>query len=377
MVTIQRRKASFRERVSALVVAAQVPALIAGVVVGGPVVGSAVALVAVALTTAWFAAQKGPYMMVPRSALHLRAGLWPFFAWWLACAVFALLAPPAWAAAALPGVSARLAFGVAGGVAIACGLRGIWRRPRVTRVELRFADLPEAFDGYRIGQISDVHCGLFAPEARVRSWARRLDAEDLDLVAITGDLVAHGTDEVEAVSRALGLVRGRDGAWACLGNHEYFGASGRIVGALEREGIEVLRNRAVAIRRGDASIVVAGVDDSWTQRADLRRALARREGGEFTVLLAHDPTMFGEAAARGVQLTLSGHTHGGQIGLPFFAKRINLASLFYRFTSGLYRDGASVLYVNRGVGTSGPPIRLGVPAEVAVFTLRRAPTPTA
>jgi uncharacterized protein len=371
VVAIRRHRSSLRSRVTVAVVGAQVAAVVAAAAVGGLAAGAIVTLVAALLSFAWFAAQQGVHMMVPRGRWHLYLGLWPFFAWWLGCAVFTALGPLALAVAALPWVSSRTAFGAAGVIAGLCGLRGIWRRPRVVRVELGFADLPEAFEGYRIGQISDVHCGLFAPEARVRSWARLLDAQGVDLVAITGDLVAHGTEEVDAVSRALGDAHGRDGAFACLGNHEYFGASGRIVGALERAGIQVLRNRSAVIHRGDASIVVAGVDDMWSARADLSRALARRDPDAFTVLLAHDPSLFPEAARSGVHLTLSGHTHGGQIGLPFFARRWNLARLAYVFTSGVYRSGTSVLYVNRGAGTSGPPIRLGVPAEITVLTLRR------
>jgi uncharacterized protein len=102
-------------------------------------------------------------------------------------------------------------------------------------------------------------------------------------------------------------------------------------------------------------------------------ALARRPPAAPVVLLAHDPALFPDAVAHGVDVMLSGHTHGGQLGLPGAARRFNLARLVTAFTSGLYRQGATTLYVNRGLGTTGPPIRLGVPPEIAVLTLRPAP----
>ena len=104
----------------------------------------------------------------------------------------------------------------------------------------------------------------------------------------------------------------------------------------------------------------------------LDRTLAERPDGAPTVLLAHDPALFPSAAARGVDLTLSGHTHGGQLGVPFFARRLNLARVMTRFPSGFYREGASTLFVNHGLGTTGVPIRLLVAPEIAVLTLRRA-----
>src|SRR5205823_9100323 len=155
-----------------------------------------------------------------------------------------------------------------------------------------------------------------------------------------------------------------DGVFACLGNHDYFGDAERLVAALEAAGVRVLRNQWQLVGGGDQRIVIAGVDDTWAGRADLPRALARRPADVFTLLLAHDPDLFEEAAAHAVPLTLSGHTHGGQLAVPFAAQRWNLARLITRFTAGLYRDGKSVLYVNRGAGTTGPPIRLGVPSEI-------------
>lgn len=321
------------------------------------------------LSAAFFAARTG-YRFRPRGPLHLYVGLWPFFAWWAICASFLLFAPLALLAALMPGVALSTALTAAGAASAAYGLLAVRRTPRLTRVTLAVPDLPAALDGYRIVQLSDIHCGLFAPERRVADWVRRANARRADLIAVTGDLIASGTEHVGAVARALGELRAPDGAFVVMGNHDYFGAGDTLVWALRDRGVAVLRNDHRLVR---PELVVAGVDDTWSRRANLDRALAGAPAGAFTVLLAHDPDLFPHAAERGVALTLSGHTHGGQFAVPLLARRYNLANLVTRYTSGLYREGASALFVNRGVGTSGPPIRIGTRGEIVEVTLRAAP----
>jgi hypothetical protein len=290
--------------------------------------------------------------------------------WWSACLVFDLLMGPA-ALAVWLGAPAGWTWGVAGALALGIGADAVLGQPRLRRRVVRIDGLPPELDGYRIGQLSDVHCGPNVPEHRVAAWVARLNALRLDLVTVTGDLITHGSSHVEAVARALGGLRARDGAFVCMGNHDYFTDGESMVRALERHGLQVLRNRGVVVEREGARLYVAGVDDTWTSRADLRRALAGRPPDVRTVLLAHDPDLFPEAQARGVELTLSGHTHGGQLAVPGI-RRLSLARWMTRWTAGLYRQGRSWLYVNRGAGTTGPPARLGAPPELAVITLRRA-----
>jgi predicted MPP superfamily phosphohydrolase len=289
-------------------------------------------------------------------------------AWWAACIVFDALLPLAWLAARL-GVSHDTAFGTAGALALWSGWRAFRRRPRVRRREVRIAGLPVARDGYRLGQLSDVHCGPHTPAERVAEWVDRLNALDVDLVAVTGDLITHGSTHTGPVAHALGALEARDGVFACMGNHDYFTDADAFVRELEGAGLCVLRNRGVVIERDGARLYVAGVDDTWTSRDDVEAALAARPDGVPAVLLAHDPNLFPQAAAREVELTLSGHTHGGQLAVPG-VRRLSLARFVSHFTAGLYRRGRSWLYVNRGAGTTGPPVRLGAPAELAVLTLR-------
>ncbi len=290
--------------------------------------------------------------------------------WWSACLVFDVLLLPA-SLAVRAGLPEAGVWAVAGGVALVMGADAVLSGPRLRHRVVRVADLPAALDGYRIGQISDVHCGPNIPEQRVASWVARLNALGLDLVAVTGDLITHGSSHVEAVARALGGLRARDGVFACMGNHDYFTDGDAFAQTLEDKGLTVLRNRGVVVERDGARLYVAGVDDTWTSRDDLKGALAQRPPGVPTVLLAHDPDLFPQAHALSVELTLSGHTHGGQIAVPG-VRRLSLARLMTRWTAGMYRDGRSWLYVNRGAGTTGPPVRLGAPAELAVITLRRA-----
>ncbi|WNG19218.1 metallophosphoesterase [Cystobacter fuscus] len=290
--------------------------------------------------------------------------------WWSACLVFGVLLLPA-TLAIHAGLPRAWAWGACGVIALAAGVHSVLGRPRLRRLVVRVEGLAPELDGYRIGQISDVHCGPYVPESRVATWVARLNELDVDLMSVTGDLITQGSSHVEAVSRALGGLRARDGVFACMGNHDYFTDGEHFVRALERQGLTVLRNRGVVVQRGTARLYVAGVDDTWTSRHDLRRALAARPEGVPTVLLAHDPNLFPQALAQSVELTLSGHTHGGQLAVPG-VRDLSLARFISRWTAGLYRQGRSWLYVNRGAGTTGPPVRLGAPAELAVITLRRA-----
>jgi predicted MPP superfamily phosphohydrolase len=312
--------------------------------------------------TAW--ATPGP--------VRLYLVLWPFFVWWTLALLFAFAAPIALALAAVFHAStgpALVAALIVAGIGTALSLH---QHPRVRRRDVEIEGLPEAFDGYRIVQISDLHCGPFASGQRVARWVAAANRLEPDMVAVTGDLIASGSAFIDVVAHALGGLRARDGAFAAMGNHDYFGDGEAMVSALEAAGLTVLRNRGVELRREGGAIYLAGVDDTWTRRHDVPRALAARPAGMPAVLLAHDPVLFPEAAEHSVDLVLSGHTHGGQVAVPLLARKLNLARLITRFTNDVYRSGTSTLYVNRGLGTTGPPVRLAVAPEIAVLTLKRA-----
>jgi hypothetical protein len=234
----------------------------------------------------------------------------------------------------------------------------------VHRVEVPIEGLDASLDGYRIVQLSDLHIGALTPEAWGKRWVRAANRLEPDLAVVTGDMVTSGTAFHSA-------MRAKDGTAVSMGNHDYFGGDGEPLMTLLREGgVRVMRNEGIVLR--DA-LYLAAIDDTWTSRQDLGSALENRPEGMPTVLLSHDPDEFRAAARQGVDLVLSGHTHGGQVALPFFlARYVNLSKLSHHHHLGLYRRGKSSLYVHPGLGTTGPPIRLGVAPAIVQITLRRA-----
>jgi predicted MPP superfamily phosphohydrolase len=340
----------------------------------GRLIGHATPFVvaAVALTLGFLSGMANRSAMGEPSKLRLYGLMWPFFVYWTGAFLFAFIAPFVVATGAVLSASLDASLRAALAVAGSVTLLAFIHRLRIHQRDVVIPSLPQAFDGYRIVQLTDLHCGPFASGRRVEGWVARANRLNGDLIAVTGDLIASGSAFVSVVAGALGGLRAPDGVYAAMGNHDYFTDGERMADALVDAGLDVLRNRGVEVQRDGARLFVAGVDDTWTGRNDVDKALEARPAGVPAVLLAHDPALFPEAAARGVELTLSGHTHGGQLGVPFFQRRWNLARMITGFTSGFYKLGESTLFVSHGLGTTGVPIRLLVPPEIAVITLRRA-----
>ena len=243
----------------------------------------------------------------------------------------------------------------------------------VTRhVDIAVRGLDARFDGYTIAQLSDLHIGAFHPLWWGRRWARAANAANADMVVVTGDMVTSGVAFHEDIAELIGDLRSKDGVYVIMGNHDYFGEGEPLVSLLRGREVHVLRNEGVVLEREGAKLFLAGIDDTWTKRANLEKALAERPAGVPTVLLAHDPDGFLGAVKRNVDVVLSGHTHGGQIAVPFLSRFVNLSRFAHRFHIGRYVDGDSTLYVNGGLGTTGPPIRLGVAPSIALIRLRAA-----
>jgi predicted MPP superfamily phosphohydrolase len=266
-----------------------------------------------------------------------------------------------------PAVAALAAAGLAGG-AYATLVEP--RRLRLERVTLRFSDLPAGLDGLRIGQISDLHLGHPYSAANARRAAEEMAAERPDLLALTGDFVSyhHAIDMLPDALAPLAGLRPPLGAYAVLGNHDYWEGVPEIRAAMEPLGIEFLVNAGRALRWGGAELALAGVDDLWEGVADLGRALEGFAPDAFTVLLCHCPDLADVAAAAGVRLQLSGHTHGGHMILPGLGS-FCLPRHGWMHPAGHEHVGPMQLYVSRGVG--GIPLRLGCPPEATLITLRR------
>lgn len=241
----------------------------------------------------------------------------------------------------------------------------------VTRtVEIPVRGLDNTLDGYTIAHLSDLHIGALTPPWWARRWVRASNAAKPDAVAITGDLVTSGTAFHDDIAKVVGELEARDGVFVSMGNHDYFGEGEPLISLLRDHGAKVLRNEGEVITKDGGKFFLTAIDDTWTKRADLDRALAARPDGMATVLLAHDPDRFPQAVKKDVDVVLSGHTHGGQIAVPFFGRYINASKLAHHFHIGVYEDGDSTLYVHPGLGTTGPPIRLGVAPAVVLIKLR-------
>ncbi len=306
----------------------------------------------------------------------------PYFIHWCAC-IFALIvgAPGSVIVVTVDAVrgipvhvpASMLMWTYALGVMISA--YGVLIRRRwfvVNEVEIVVKGLDPAFDGYRIAQLSDLHIGTLTPQAWGERWARAANRRTPDLAVVTGDLVTSGTEFYPDVTNVISALKARDGVYVSMGNHDYFGDGEPLVALLRSRGNHVLRNEGVVLERQGKKLYLAAVDDTWTKRDDLRKALAQRPPDAKTVLLAHDPALFRAAAKAGVELTLSGHTHGGQIAVPFLYRSLSLSHLTHHFHVGLYTKNDATLYVHPGLGTTGPPIRIGVAPAVVILTLRAA-----
>lgn len=260
-----------------------------------------------------------------------------------------------------------------GSSSVAAGMVQARGEHEIVDVEVRLAKLPRALDGFTIVQLSDLHVGMTIDRAfveRVVGHANRLSP---DLIALTGDLIDGTVEDLREDVAPLGQLRARHGVFAVTGNHEYYAGADPWIAELTRLGARYLRNQRVTIGDGDASFDLAGVDDHNAGRwpghgEDLPAALAGRDPARALVLLAHQPRQVRRAARHGVDLQLSGHTHGGQIWPWHYLARVQQGGLL----AGRYEHGGTQLYVTRGCGYWGPPVRLLAPLEITRVILRTA-----
>jgi predicted MPP superfamily phosphohydrolase len=246
-------------------------------------------------------------------------------------------------------------------------------RKVVERVTVPITGLPPQLDGLTIVQMSDIHSGMFMMESQMREYVKVANGLGPDLVALTGDFVATKSSQVEPFIKAISALKAKYGVYGILGNHDLFSNSGELIeSGFARHGFKLLRGANELIDVEGAKLNVIGVDYiGFNSRirsvADALRGIST-DG--TTILLLHSPQLFPQAAEVGIHLTLSGHTHGGQIALNFGGLFLTPARLSTMFIAGLFKIGNSHLYVNRGLGTTGPPIRIGAPPEITHLTLK-------
>lgn len=242
---------------------------------------------------------------------------------------------------------------------------------RVVEQDVFVRDLPQAFENFRITQLTDVHHSRIVGLDEIRRVVNLAQSTKPDLIALTGDYTTTYRRFIEPCAEALGNLQAPEGVWAVLGNHDHYTDHELTTRSLERNHIPVLNNANTTLRRGSDSLQLAGIDDwSWAQ-GDWDRAFHELDRKRPTVLLSHQPSVLDLPETQHVSLILSGHTHGGQVTLPFIGAPARLATKDLKYAHGLFRRGDTQLFVSSGTGVIGLPVRLGARPEVAVLRLRR------
>ena len=260
--------------------------------------------------------------------------------------------------------------GVVGVVMSGAGVASVLSRVGVKQVRVPLAKLPSKLSGYTIVQLTDIHVGPTIGRDFIEQIVRTTNALSPDLVAITGDLVDGSVEQLGHLVEPLRELRARDGVFFVTGNHEYYSGADAWIAHLRTLGIRVLRNERVPIRDDAGGFDLAGVDDTSAHSfghghgQDVPRAMAGRDASRVVVLLAHQPKAVRDACKLGVDLQLSGHTHGGQIWPWGYAVRLDQPHV-----AGFHIHQGTAIYVSRGTGYWGPPMRVAAPAEITRIEL--------
>jgi uncharacterized protein len=237
------------------------------------------------------------------------------------------------------------------------------------RVEINLKRLPKKLDGFKIIQLSDTHHSPFTKLEHIARAVKIANRLKPDVFFLTGDYVSHEREYIAPVAAVLAKLKAKYGIYACLGNHDHWTDAGLVTHLFRGEGINVLVNEGLRFEARGASFWLAGVDDYMVGKTDVPASLRGSFPDEMKILLAHNPIIFREAARIGIDLVLSGHTHGGQIKLRAEEKRILPRR---KLSSGLHKRKNSQIYITRGIGTVVVPARYQCPPEISLLELRTA-----
>ncbi|MCK9408097.1 MAG: metallophosphoesterase [Bacteroidetes bacterium] len=244
----------------------------------------------------------------------------------------------------------------------------------INRKTIVIPNLPEEFKGFTIGIMSDIHSSIFMNKEDMLAYVTEMNGLNTDMIVVTGDFVNSKTEEVYPFTEAFSELKAPHGIYGCLGNHDFFANDvERVAKEVDACGIKLLRNDAIQIQMGASFINLLGVDDigrGTPPEEYMTKAMAFAKNDQPKILLCHKPYFFQQAKEFGINLTLSGHTHGGQIVFGTIDRTpISLAALTSKYISGHYMLDQSNLYVNNGIGFTGIPFRINCPAELTVLTL--------
>jgi uncharacterized protein len=237
-------------------------------------------------------------------------------------------------------------------------------------VEIYLERLPKKLDGFRIVHLSDLHHSPFTSLEHIELAVKDANGMCADMVLLTGDYISHEREYIAPVASVLAKAKSRYGTYACLGNHDHWTDAELVTHLFRGEGINVLVNEGFRCEVRGASFWLCGVDDHMVGKTDVPAALLGSYPDEMKLLLAHNPLIFREAARLGVDLTLSGHTHGGQINVRSEERKRILRKR--KLKAGLHRRRNSQIYITRGIGTVVVPMRYQCPPEISLLELRCA-----
>ncbi|MCP4899626.1 MAG: metallophosphoesterase [bacterium] len=240
--------------------------------------------------------------------------------------------------------------------------------PSIQQRTLRLPEFPSAWAGLKIAQIADVHAGPYMPVTRMRRIRDLVNSLDADLIVFTGDQMDRRPTDADLFVEGFQGLQAPFGVWGILGNHDHYLPFEHATGALTDAGITPLVNRGVEFERSGSSIALVGIDDLQARSPhgpDFTTLQLHRQA--FRICLSHQPQSWNQARVNGAHLTISGHTHGGQIALT--SKNLNAARLQTRYIAGPYRRDDAFLFVSRGIGVGAVPVRVGAPPEIDVLTL--------
>jgi len=242
----------------------------------------------------------------------------------------------------------------------------------ISETDIFIRDLPERFEGFRITQLTDIHHSRILGLSEVRRVVNLAQQTKPDMFVLTGDYTTTYRRYIEPCAEALAQLSAPEGVWAVLGNHDHYTDPELTTRALQRHHIAVLNNAHTTLQRGPDALQLSGIDDWSWNATDWTRAFDGLQPKSPTILLSHQPTVLDLEQTSQVVLVLSGHTHGGQVRVPWLGAPARFATQDLKYARGLFRRGDTQLYVSSGTGVIGLPVRFGVRPEIAVLRLRRA-----
>jgi predicted MPP superfamily phosphohydrolase len=276
------------------------------------------------------------------------------------------------------------AMGFAGGKGIVNS-----RKLELVKLHINLDNLPTVFNGFKIGQITDIHAGPLVPRDLIKEGVDLVMSSQPDLIVLTGDFINGATKilwttygrfkekHYQYCIEELSRLNAPLGVFACLGNHDFWSGpevADKVANGLKNIGVRVLRNESQALKRGDESLEIIGVDDYWGGSYSLSNALKEVPERTCRILISHNPDVNEdiENLKENIDLIISGHTHGGQIVLPLVGALYMPSPFGQKYLAGLVRDGNRQTYVSRGLGLFFVPIRLNCSPDVSVLTLSQA-----